>query len=587
MSTTVFNAVIKAVDEASAPIREIAAKVRGLGLAGASLGEHLRGVGAVGKAAFGEMEAGAKDAAHGEGHALAEVTKLGSAAKKTAGEMHLSAHPHIYEALSEHIKLLRGHFGHLGASIAGVAAKLTDLLPMLGGVGAAGSFAGIFEMVHATAEATGQLSAAAEQAGLTVKQLQELNYTAKVLDVPVQNVSMSMFRLNERIGQAASGQNKQAMALFAHLGISLRDANGHIKSAGQLLPVLAEAFKNTHDPAMRARMAMVLMGRGGMELLPVLDKGSAGLKRLAAAADRNVYVPNRAGLAGLDEFKTAWINITAAVDSFQTEIGTKLAPVLTPLVRRFADWVNANRDWMASGIVDGVKEVARLVGQIDVRAVVAEMKAWGATIRGVVAEIGGFKTVAMAVGALIAGKFVIDLAAGVSALAEVAKVARVTAAAIGVSTPVGLAITAFAAAALVVYENWKPIRKFFEDMWSGVVAAFRQAWAYIQPIVRDLEKAVNWVRTSWAGHQLGLDGGKAIHAAPLPAGLRPGAVHFGPLALLHGAPAGQSHVTVTFANTPPGTKISTSGPGPHPSFKAQFAKRAAALGYNQNLGVGP
>jgi hypothetical protein len=62
---------------------------------------------------------------------------------------------------------------------------------------------------------------------------------------------------------AATGGNAELAAAFRRMGIALRDANGKIRTSASVLPELADAFAANENPALRARMATLLFGRGG------------------------------------------------------------------------------------------------------------------------------------------------------------------------------------------------------------------------------------------------------------------------------------------------------------------------------------
>lgn len=78
------------------------------------------------------------------------------------------------------------------------------------------------------------------------------------------------------------------------------------------------------------------------------------------------------------------------------------------------------------------------------------------------------------------------------------------------SNPIGLAITLLAAGAMLVYENWKPIKAFFIDMWDGIVAAFKKALEWITT-------KLDWVAQKWQQTKefLGIGGAAAKASAPL------------------------------------------------------------------------
>ena len=566
---TVFNAVIKAVDEASAPIREIAARVRGLGIAGVTLGEHWKGLRSVGNAAFGEV-------AHEAGRA--------------ARAIHDSGHPHVYGALAQHLHLIRGHFGKLTEAAKEFGGKVAEILPMVGALAGVGSVAGLAELVNHAAERASATRSAAVAAGLTARQYTELAYAAKVADVSVSQMGGSMFRLNERLGQAAAGKNKDVAGLLDHLHISLRNANGSTKSAVQILPELADAFAHTKDKAMAAMMAQKLFGRAGAELLPLLEQGSAGLAKLAHQSDRVNFTPAGAKFAGLEAFHRSMVSLTASVGAFTDSIGASLAPVLTPIVKEFSKWLTDSRGWISADIAGAVKSVADALHGVKIKPLVDDFKSFAKTVKAAWDDIGGMTTVAIVAGAVLGGKLVAGAISAAASIGGIVRSVTSVAGALGKGTPWGLAILGVGLLAAVIIDHWKPISKFFRELWAGVTSEFAKAWAYIKPIVNELESAVSWVRKSWVGREIGLGPSRGGHRAPpLPPAFAGQKWHM--VQLPHGdglfaprAPKGGTMVVHNHIHAPEGTIVRSriaSGAG----VSVITSKEPPAVGYSTPAGI--
>lgn len=54
--------------------------------------------------------------------------------------------------------------------------------------------------------------------------------------------------------------------------------------------------------------------------------------------------------------------------------------------------------------------------------------------------------------------------------------------------PIGLAITAIAVAAYLIYKNWTPIKAFFIDLWNGVKNAFNTGVSFIKGIIQSIDQ---------------------------------------------------------------------------------------------------
>ena len=118
-----------------------------------------------------------------------------------------------------------------------------------------------------------RLDKVAIQTGLSVEQLQALQFAASQSGVATETFNSSMNKFNRIIGEAADGIPK-AQESYKDLGIQIRKDDGSIKNSATLLLEVAEAFKDIEDPAMKAKKATDLFGRAGIDLIPMLQNGA-------------------------------------------------------------------------------------------------------------------------------------------------------------------------------------------------------------------------------------------------------------------------------------------------------------------------
>ena len=137
-------------------------------------------------------------------------------------------------------------------AIGGVLSGITSLMPPLAALGGAGSLAGIFGLVKHVADAREELTRMAKTIGMHPGALSKLNYVARVTGTNVEGMQTSMTRLNRVMALSAAGKNKDALALFSKIGVSMADLK--TGDAATILPkMLAAAFQATENPTLRAR----------------------------------------------------------------------------------------------------------------------------------------------------------------------------------------------------------------------------------------------------------------------------------------------------------------------------------------------
>jgi hypothetical protein len=164
------------------------------------------------------------------------------------------------------VGIFGGALEHLGAVGLGTAA-------------AVGALALAFEGVKKAMEEVGQLKVLADQRGLPIEALQELQFAAKESHVPVEALNAALLNLNDILGRLRTGIGAARLQKLAEtLGITPADLAG-VKTAADLLPILADrirALPSLSDQYAAAAKANVA------EILPLLLKGGDGVRELMA-----------------------------------------------------------------------------------------------------------------------------------------------------------------------------------------------------------------------------------------------------------------------------------------------------------------
>ena len=130
-------------------------------------------------------------------------------------------------------------------------------------------------------EYAGSLGEAAQQLGVNSAQLQIYRQIAAQAGIEQGTLDKGLQKLTRSLGDASVGA-AAPMAAFKALGISVRDSNGVVKTAGDVIPEIAKKFDSITSPAQRAAIEVALFGKAGQELDTLLAGGSAeveGLKK--------------------------------------------------------------------------------------------------------------------------------------------------------------------------------------------------------------------------------------------------------------------------------------------------------------------
>ncbi len=194
------------------------------------------------------------------------------------------------------------------------------------------------EMIFQVAENAERLALASQELGIGTDELQKYEYAAKLAGMSNDELNLSFRFLLRNMGQAAEG-SKEAQKAFAQLGISVKDANGKVKTVDEALPEIADKFRKVEDPAKRVRIAMELFGRAGARMIPFLLAGKEGLAQIGDEAQK------LGGILSEDQIQIgeSFVKNLRAVGQFFTGIKNAVA---LPLIKHLDQIVMKMRGWM-------------------------------------------------------------------------------------------------------------------------------------------------------------------------------------------------------------------------------------------------
>lgn len=156
---------------------------------------------------------------------------------------------------------------------------------MLAGLGVSLSVAGFAAMIKSAIDAADHLNKLSQKIGISVEALSTLRFAAQLSDVSMESLQKGIKGLSQNIVEAATGVGDGAQ-VFDALGISIKNADGTMKSTEEVLLKVADVFANLEDGAVKTALAVKLFGKSGMDMIPFLNQGAAGITQLTAEAER-------------------------------------------------------------------------------------------------------------------------------------------------------------------------------------------------------------------------------------------------------------------------------------------------------------
>jgi hypothetical protein len=207
------------------------------------------------------------------------------------------------------------------------------------GLLAAGAFTGIaafaMEAVHKTEEAGQAAYEMSEKFGLAKGTAsaylavgQQLGLSAEQIGKGFQFLSKNVgaMQLTLDAGGKISATTGQA---YKELGLEVMDSGGKVKSADTLMLEAADAFQKLEDGPMKARLAIQLFGKAGTELIPMLNEGSAGIRKMMEDGKAAGVVMGGEQVDAAHAATVAHRQLDMAVGGLSTQLGTALLPAMT------------------------------------------------------------------------------------------------------------------------------------------------------------------------------------------------------------------------------------------------------------------
>lgn len=151
---------------------------------------------------------------------------------------------------------------------------------------------------------------------------------AKLAGVDTEQFTKSLGLFDKKL-VAANDNGGKAAEMTAKLGTSFTNTDGSVKNLSAILPAVADKFQSMKDGPEEAALALQLFGRAGTQMLPFLNRGSAGIQDLLTKARQLGLVIDEQGVAKLSAYRTAQRDFQGAMQGLQVTLGSELLPSVT------------------------------------------------------------------------------------------------------------------------------------------------------------------------------------------------------------------------------------------------------------------
>lgn len=371
-------------------------------------------------------------------------------------------------------------------AFSGVAGKVEGVIKQLGQMKSPADAAKLAIGGIATAVGTGAVANFAKSA---VSNFEDTAKAAKTLSLQtgmsVDDASRLSYALQRTgVDSAASGTALKTFSknlsgnsdAFKSLGVATKDAQGNTLSMNQILEATADKFKSMPDGPEKTAEAVALFGKQGTAMIPILNKGSAGIAELEANSDKyglTISGPMAASVTKATQNQKDWSDATKGLS---VQFGASLLPVLTQAAGFVTQHV-IPAITSATGLIERhqgavavlLPVITGLVGVMGVVVSATKLATLAGEAHTVATTIGAGASKAFA-----AGQWLVNAAMSANPIMLVV-----------------LAVAALAAGFILAYQH----SKTFRDIVNGAVNDVKQV----------VESVVNWFKnTAVPGAQAGI-----------------------------------------------------------------------------------
>ena len=265
--------------------------------------------------AIENMDGALDDVSGSTGSAAEGVTSLGDVLDTVADKLGVK--------LPDGISKFTGGLGKIPASTAAAAAGIAAVVA-----------AGIklerklMDVTKESAAAAKELEALSLQSGASAQDLQAFQYAEDFLDVSTDTLTDSLKDLTTKMSDTKDG-NEEVIAMFDQLGVSVTDAGGNLRDSYDVFLDVIDGLGEMGNQAERDALAMGLINESAQKLNPLIEQGSASLKKYADEAENVGYILSNDQLKALTAVDEAQNRLLKSQEAVSKQISAEYAPYMS------------------------------------------------------------------------------------------------------------------------------------------------------------------------------------------------------------------------------------------------------------------
>ncbi len=244
--------------------------------------------------------------------------------------------------LVEKAKQTNISFKQLGGSVALVGAAV------------AGAAIAAFKFTESVAKAGDEMFFMSQKTGVSVEELSQFKFVAEQSGTEIHKFQDALRVVSQKAVMGDKNLEK--------FGLTLKDTEGKTKSAKQLFMESADIISKQTTSTEKAAAAQLLLGRAGMDLIPVFENGSAGMQALSDKADNLGITMSSTGAALSNEFNNQLGSVESMLSGVTRTVGEAMMPAFIRAFNVMQDELKVFAP-LAEAVFNGLKVGASLAVQ--------------------------------------------------------------------------------------------------------------------------------------------------------------------------------------------------------------------------------
>lgn len=251
-------------------------------------------------------------------------------------------------------------FSKIGAGADGAFNRIVNLRNAAGVLFAVMAAKKGFDLVGEIANRGDDIDKNSRLVNLNAQAYQKLHFAAMRENVSAEALDKSLSKLNRNVGDLQMNQGSLYTNLKKTNPALLKQLKA-VKTNEEAFSILSGVIAKAPNQLQKTALAAQFFGRGGVEMLKLLEVGPDGIAALSKEAEKLGLVLGPQAIADAAKFADVHDNFNTVLLGLKNTIGVALMPVISDLLKKFMAWVSNNRELIKVKVAEFANKIGKLI----------------------------------------------------------------------------------------------------------------------------------------------------------------------------------------------------------------------------------